>query len=160
MRYLIVLFVIVYVLVMTTMTHAQKIPFSFISGTIIPSAIPTMAGDTTGPIQANVNAQLQGYPVSTVTPVNGQMMGAIGGKWAPVATPTSGPTPEASPTAISALPTCDPTHLGLRGRITDQDCPAVTYAATPLATAGTGCNVGVYCGGAPTGTPTPSWKLD
>ena len=161
-RILIPALVLAYILFMIASTNAQQIPWTFIGpGTIPPSAIPTAAGDVTGPIGSNVLSNIQSYPVSSVTPASdGKMLCSSGSKWAPCPTPSPGPTPEASPTAIGSLPTCNAASLGLRGRVTNQDCTAITYAAAPLPTAGTGCNVAVYCGGAPTGTPTPGWKLD
>lgn len=148
MRFVIVLLVVVYVLVMTTMAHSQKIPFSFISGTIIPSAIPTMTGDVTGPIQSNVVGQIQAYPVSTTTPVNGQMMGVVGGKWAPVATASPAPTPMPTPipgelnltkSIVASLPTCDSGEDGAYRTVTDALLATCT-AGTIVTTGGS-----VYC---------------
>lgn len=78
------------------------------------------------------------------------------------ATPTPGPTFAPAPTAIAGLPSCVPGFLGNQYQVTDQDCSALVllFGATPLSTAGTGCQIKVYCGGAATGTPTPSWKID
>jgi hypothetical protein len=119
-----------------------------------------LGGDVTGLSNVNKLAAIQGYPVSTTTPAaNGKMLCTSGGQWAPCATPSAGPTPAAAPTAIAGLPTCNVAALGLQASVTDQNCAGVTFHATPVATAGVGCQTNLYCFGAPTASPTPAWVI-
>jgi hypothetical protein len=107
-----------------------QIPVVNASGTIVWTATPT--------------------PVPTLSPMPTPT---------PVPTASPGPTPDLSPTPIAGLPSCVPALLGRKGQVIDQNCAAEGYHATPLSTAGQGCQVGVYCGGAPSGTPTPAWVV-
>ena len=132
-----------------------------------PSSLPTLGGDVRGPIGANTVAALHGqnFPTPTGSPGNALMVNASGTiVWtatpSPAPTPTPGPTPDIAPTAIAGLPSCVPGLLGRYAQVTDQNCGSVTFGATPVSTAGTGCQEPVFCGGAATGTPTPAWRID
>jgi hypothetical protein len=139
-----------------------------------PSALPTAGGDVNGPVPQNTIGALHGQAIASPTGSPGNVWGIdaagrIGWTATPTfgptayptpATPTAGPTPDLAPTPVAGLPSCVPGLLGRRGQVTDENCTSALWGATPLATAGAGCQVGVFCLGVPSGTPTPTWIIE
>ena len=130
------------------------------------NGLPNYGGGVGGGAPMTINIPtaspiaINGSPVPATASPGSYLVSGAGGTPGWVPTPSPGPTPDLAPTSIAGLPTCVPGILGRKGQVTNQNCGAITYYATPLSTAGQGCQAPVYCAGAPTGTPTPGWVLD